>query len=70
LAEQSAGSANTQVSGYIQGNQVTVTNGGTAAANIPLTGITTVGSAYGGTQSGWASAPAGSSTYTSSITWP
>jgi len=70
LAQQSAWAQNASVSGYIEGNQVTVTNGATAAAEIPLTGITTVGSAYGGTTSGWTSAPAGTSTYTSSTTWP
>jgi Invasin, domain 3 len=69
LAQQAAWAANTQVSGYIQGNQVTITNGG-AAANVPLTGITTVGSTYGGTQSGWTSAAAGISTYTAQSTWP
>ena len=61
LAEQQAWSqANTgQVSGYIEGNQVTVQNSGTAAVNTPLTGVTGVGSSYGGIQSGWTSAPAG-----------
>jgi hypothetical protein len=61
LAQQAAWAANNQVSGYIQGNQVTVTNSG-AAAQIPLSGIPTVGSSYGGTQSGWTSAPTGTST--------
>ena len=70
LAQQAAWASNTQVSGYIVGNQVTVTNSGTSAASIPLTGIPTVGSAYGGTTSGWTSAPAGTSTFTSSTTWP
>ena len=60
------------VSGYIQGNQVTITNTGSAVSAMPLTGVTTVGSAYGGTQSGWTAAPAtGTSvTYTAQITWP
>ena len=40
LAEQSAWAANNQVSGYIQGNQVTITNSGTGAAELPLSGIT------------------------------
>ena len=57
------------MSGYIQGNQVTITNTG-AAVQAPLSGITTVGSLYGGTQSGWMSVPAGTSTYTATITWP
>jgi Invasin, domain 3 len=70
LAEQSAWAANTEVSGYIQGNQVTVTNSGTGATEIPLTGTTSVGSSYGGTTSGWTSAPAGTSTYTAQSTWP
>ena len=69
LAQQAAWAANTQVSGYIQGNQVTVTNAG-AAANVPLTGISSVGSSYGGTQSGWTNAAAGSTTYTAQNTWP
>ena len=69
LAQQAAWAANTQVSGYIQGNQVTVTNGG-ASTQIPLTGITTVGTTYGGTQSGWTSQAAGSTTYTAQSTWP
>jgi hypothetical protein len=71
LTEQSAWAANTSVSGYIQGNQVTITNSGTAAATVPLTGITTVGSSYGGKQTGWTSVPAGTSpALTSSTTWP
>jgi hypothetical protein len=69
LAEQANWAANPNVSGYIQGNQVTLTNSG-AAANVPLTGIPSVGSSYGGTQSGWSSVPAGTSTVTSSTTWP
>ena len=69
LAEQAAWAANTQVSGYIQGNQVTITNGG-AAANVPLTGIAAVGSTYGGTQSGWTNQAAGTTTYTAQSTWP
>ena len=69
LNQQSAWKANTQVSGYIQGNQVTITNGG-AAAEIPLTGINGVGTTYGGGQSGWTSEPAGSTTYTAQSTWP
>jgi hypothetical protein len=69
LAEQAAWAANGNVTGYIQGNQVTITNGG-ASTQIPLTGIATVGSTYGGTQSGWASAAAGTSTYTAQSTWP
>ena len=70
LTEQANWAANTQVSGYIQGNQVTITNAGTAATYIPLTGIPAVGSAYGGLTSGWTTVPAGTSTFTSSTTWP
>jgi hypothetical protein len=69
LAQQAAWATNAQVSGYVQGNQVTITNGG-AAAEIPLTGVTTVGTTYGGTQSGWTSQAAGSTTYTAQSTWP
>ena len=72
LAEQKAwGEANAgQVSGYIEGNKVTVQNSGTEAVSMPLTGITGVGSVYGGTQSGWTSAPASTSTYTAATSWP
>lgn len=72
LAEQQAWSkaAASKVSGYIEGNQVTVQNSGAEAVNAPLTGVTGVGSAYGGIQSGWASVPAAASTYTSPTSWP
>jgi hypothetical protein len=72
LAEQQAWSkANTsQVSGYIEGNQLTLQNTGTEAANAPLTGVTGVGAVYGGIQSGWTSVPAGTSTATAPTTWP
>ena len=46
-----------QISGYIDGNVVTVNNNG-AATEMPLTG-TTVGTPYAGTQSGWTNAPTG-----------
>jgi hypothetical protein len=59
-----------QVSGYIEGNQVTVQNSGTEAVNTPLTGVTSVGSAYGGIQSGWTSAPKAASAYTAATSWP
>jgi hypothetical protein len=70
LNQQSAWAAadTSQISGSISGNVVTVTNSG-AATDIPLTG-TTVGSAYAGTQSGWVSAPTGTSTYTALAAWP
>jgi hypothetical protein len=72
LAEQQAWSkANTsQVNGYIEGNQLTLQNTGTEAANAPLTGVTGVGAVYGGIQSGWTSVSAGSSTVTAPTTWP
>ena len=70
LSEQAAWAANTSVSGYVQGNQVTITNSGTTSVQAPLSGLTTVGSSYGGTQSGWTALPAGSSTYTAAATWP
>jgi len=68
LAEQNAWSATSAISGYIEGNIVTVNNSG-AALEVPLTG-TNVGSAYAGTQSGWTDAPTGSSTYTAAAAWP
>jgi hypothetical protein len=64
------------VTGYIQGNQVTITNTGGAVSAMPLTGMSIngspVGSSYGGTQSGWTATPAAgtSLTYTAQITWP
>jgi hypothetical protein len=70
LNEQSTWAANTTVTGYIQGNQVTITNPGASAVTLPLSGVPSVGSSYGGNQSGWTSVPAGSSTYTASTTWP
>ena len=75
LAEQSAWATATpvsgtdQVTGYIQGNQVTITNSG-AATNVPLSGIAGVGSSYGGTQSGWSTVSSGTSKYTALTTWP
>ena len=57
-----------QISGYIDGNVVTVNNNG-AATEIPLTG-TTIGTPYAGTQSGWTNAPTGTSTYTALAAWP
>jgi hypothetical protein len=45
LAEQQAWSAASasQVSGYIEGNKVTINNSGASAVNAPLTGVTGVG---------------------------
>jgi hypothetical protein len=70
LSEQAswATAYNNQVSGYIQGNVVTVNNSG-SSVELPLTG-TNVGTAYAGSVSGWTLAPAGASTYTALAAWP
>jgi hypothetical protein len=72
LAEQKAWSKASagQVSGYIEGNQVTVENSGTEAVNTPLTGVASVGSSYGGIQSGWTSEATGNTVYTAATSWP
>ena len=57
------------MSGYIQGNQVTVTNSTGAAIAAPITG-TSVGTVYGGIKSGWMSVAAGSTTYTAPSSSP
>jgi len=69
LSEQSGWAAAnaSQISGYIEGNVVTVNNNG-AATEIPLTG-TNIGTQYAGTVSGWTNAPTGTSTYTAAA-WP
>ena len=59
-----------QVSGYIEGNKVTINNTGAGAVSAPLTGVTGVGSSYGGIQSGWTSVPAGTSTHATPVNWP
>ncbi len=59
-----------QISGYIDGSTVTVTNNGLTATEIPLTGVLNVGTAYAGTQSGWTSAQPGANTYTALAAWP
>lgn len=71
LGQQSAWStASTgQVSGYIEGGQVTIVNNGSAAVSLPLSG-TEVGDMYGGTRSGWGTAPPGTSTHTATTPWP
>ena len=51
LAEQQTWANSTAVSGYVEGNTVSVNNTG-SAIETPLTGIQNVGSAYAGTQSG------------------
>jgi hypothetical protein len=72
LAEQQAWSkASTgQVSGYIEGSQITIQNTASSAVSMPLTGVTGVGSVYGGIQSGWTSAPAKTSTFHTTTAWP
>jgi hypothetical protein len=62
LADQASWAANTQVRGWIQGGTVTVTNSG-APAQVPLTGIPSVGAVYGGIQSGWTTMPTGTTTF-------
>ena len=72
LTEQAGwAAANTsQISGYIEGNAVTVNDNG-AATEIPLTGVNgTWATPYAGTQSGWTNAPSGTSTYTALAAWP
>jgi hypothetical protein len=71
LTEQSNwASKSSTVTGSINGNVVTIANNSGAALELPLTGVSGVGSLYGGTQSGWVSAPTGSSTYTALAAWP
>jgi hypothetical protein len=73
LAEQQAWSAALSagtVSGYIEGSQVTIQNSSNGAINAPLTGVTGIGSPYGGVQSGWTSLPAAGGTYSSPTSWP
>ena len=71
LSEQSKWLAvnRTQVTGSIEGSAVTLNNSG-SALELPLTGMTTVGSDYAGSHSGWTLAPAGTSTYTALTAWP
>lgn len=71
LARQAAwaGASASQVTGWIQGNVVTLANAGGATVTVPLTG-TEVGDPYGGTRSGWTSAAPGVSTHTAAISWP
>jgi hypothetical protein len=70
LAEQSAWSATTGVTGSIEGNVVTLNNTTGSSIEIPLTGITSVGSDYEGSRSGWTDAPTGISRYTALTAWP
>jgi hypothetical protein len=73
LAEQAAwkqaqGAA--QVTGYIEGRQVTIQNNGSNAIAVPLTGVAGVGSPYGGIQSGWASVAPGTSSFSATEGFP
>jgi hypothetical protein len=72
LAEQDAWhqASRGQVSGYIEGTQMTIENSGSEAVTLPLTGVTGVGASYGGIQSGWTTAPAGTTTFTTTTGWP
>ena len=56
------------VTGYIEGADVSIVNGGEAIV-LPLTG-TEVGTLYGGTRSGWVSAAGGTSRHRAAIAWP
>ncbi|HEY4280668.1 MAG TPA: hypothetical protein VGM91_20795 [Conexibacter sp.] len=69
LARQNAWAAGSrQVTGYIEGNQVTLVNAA-GAISAPLSG-TEVGEMYGGMRSGWTSLPTGLSTHTAALAWP
>jgi hypothetical protein len=72
LAQQQAWSnalAAGKVSGYLQGNQVTIVNTSGAPISAPVTG-TSVGTLYGGIRSGWTSVAAGSTSYTAPSSAP
>ena len=71
LAQQSAwGSANgATVIGYIEREEVVVTNGERSAIEVPLTG-TEIGSSYGGSRSGWDEATEGVNRYRAATAWP
>jgi hypothetical protein len=72
LAEQAAWNEAVsagRVSGYIEGNKITIQNSG-AAISTPLTGVNGVGSVYGGIQSGWTSVTATGGTFTVPTPWP
>jgi hypothetical protein len=71
LADQStwASAGGSTVTGYIEGSEVVVTNGGTEAMPVPISG-TEFGSSYGGTRSGWDSDGAGTTRYRAATAWP
>ncbi len=57
------------VTGYVEGEEVVVTNSGRADVPVPISG-TEFGSSYGGTRSGWDEDPEGRTTYTAATAWP
>jgi hypothetical protein len=71
LARQSAwaGANARTVVGYIEREDVVVTNGERSAVELPLTG-TEVGGSYGGSTSGWDEAPEGVNRYRAATAWP
>ncbi|HEU4703836.1 MAG TPA: hypothetical protein VFS37_15250 [Conexibacter sp.] len=69
IARQDGWTTTRGVTGYIEGTRVTIANGGTTRAVVPLSG-TEVGTLYGGTRSGWANAPVGASTHVATAGWP
>jgi hypothetical protein len=71
LARQSAwaGANARTVIGYIEREEVVVTNGERSALEVPLTG-TEAGSSYGGSRSGWDEAPEGVNRYRAATAWP
>ena len=58
------------VNGYIEGSKITLTNSGSSAISVPLTGVSGVGTLYGGIQSGWTSLPVSTGTYSAPTAWP
>ncbi|HEV7773600.1 MAG TPA: hypothetical protein VGO48_09980 [Conexibacter sp.] len=57
------------VVGYIEREEVVVTNGERSAVELPLTG-TEIGTSYGGSTSGWDEATEGVNRYTAATAWP
>jgi len=64
-----AGANGATVIGYIEREDVVVTNGERSAIEVPLTG-TEIGSSYAGGRSGWSSAAEGTSRYRAATAWP
>jgi hypothetical protein len=57
------------VAGYIEREEVVVTNGERATEPVPVSG-TEFGSSYGGTKSGWDELPEGTTRYRAATAWP